>query len=247
MITKKTFVILFCFLFALTTGYTGTAIATDEKPATEPTGEAEWAAKAAKVVETQMAEDFDKQIPSTLLQKSQCVAVFPSVLKAGFIVGAKRGDGLISCRHKETGEWGAPAFFRITGVSWGLQIGAKSADVILLVMNQKGIDGILKSKVSLGGDIGVTAGPVGRDAAVGTDVLLKSSVISYARSKGIFAGLNLEGSTITYNDTANTKVYGKDADARKILFDVKAIPESVKVLHDTLKKHAPKPETKEQK
>lgn len=243
---KKTFVILLCFLFALTVGCAGTGkqATSDQKPATETIGEAEWAAKAAKVLETQMTQDFDKRIPNNLLQKSQCVAVFPSVLKAGFVVGAKRGDGLVSCRDKETGEWGAPAFFRITGVSWGLQIGAKSADVILLVMNQKGIDGLLKSKITLGGDIGVTAGPVGRDAAVGTDLLLKSPMISYARSKGVFAGLDLEGSTINFNSTANTKVYGKDVDARKILFDVKTMPDSVKVLHDTLIKYAPKPEKK---
>lgn len=238
MNTKNFSVVLLCFLFVLTVGCAGTG----KQATSETAGEAEWAAKAAQVLENQMTQDFDKRIPNRLLQKSECVAVFPSVLKAGFVIGAKRGDGLVSCRDKETGEWGATAFFRITGVSWGLQIGAKSADVILLVMNQKGIDALLKSKITLGGDIGVTAGPVGRDAAVGTDILLKSPMISYARSKGVFAGLDLEGSTINYNSTANAKMYGKDADARKILFDTKTTPNDMKVFHDTLTKYASKPE-----
>ena len=119
---KKTFVIFLCLLFAFTTAYAGTEkqLISDEKQVAETIGEAEWAAKASKVLETQMTQDFDKRIPKALLEKSKCVAVFPSVLKAGFVVGAKRGDGLVSCRNEETGKWGAPAFFRITGVSWGV-------------------------------------------------------------------------------------------------------------------------------
>jgi len=215
---------------------------TAEKPkAEEAIGEAAWATKAAKVLETQMAEIPDKRIPVALLKKAKCVAVFPSVLKAGFVVGAKRGEGLVSCRNVETGDWGVPAFFRVTGVSWGLQIGAEKAEVILLVLNQKGIDGLLKAKVKLGGDISVTAGPVGREAAVGTDILLKSAMVSYARSKGLFAGLTLEGSTISYLDKSNAKVYGKEIGAREVLLDTKTIPDSMKVFHDTLTKYAPKP------
>ena len=127
------------------------------------------------------------------------------MVKAAFVVGAKRGDGLVTCRNEDTGGWGAPAFFRIKGVSWGLQIGAQSADVILMIMNEEGVDGLLKAKVSLGGDMGVTAGPVGRNASVNIDLLLKSPMISYARSKGVFAGLNLEGSTIIFNKEATEK------------------------------------------
>ncbi len=210
----------------------------------EQSGEAKWAAKAANILETQMTQIPDKRIPESLLKKAKCVAVFPSVLKAGFVVGAKRGEGLISCRNQDTGKWGAPAFFRITGVSWGLQIGAQAADVIFLVMNQKGIDGLLKSKTTLGGEVGVTAGPVGRNASVSTDLLLKSPIISYARSKGVFAGLSLEGSTIKYLKKETTKVYGKEVDARGVLFNEKTTPETVKVFHDTLSKFAPKPEKK---
>ena len=143
-----------------------------------------WAAKATKVLETQKSSAPDKRIPEAITEHAQCVAVFPSVVKAAFVVGAKRGDGLVTCRDEDTGGWGAPAFFRMKGVSWGLQIGAQSADVILMIMNEEGVDGLLKAKVSLGGDVGVTAGPVGRNASVNIDLLLKSPMISYARSKG---------------------------------------------------------------
>jgi len=206
---------------------------------TSKTGAAKWAAKAAKVLEVQMSEMPDKRIPEAITGHAQCVAVFPSVLKAAFVVGAKRGDGLISCRDKETGTWGAPAFFSMKGVSWGLQIGAQSADVILMIINQEGVDGLLKAKVSLGADVGVTAGPVGRNASVSTDLLLKSPVISYARSAGVFAGLNLEGSTITFNKKENEKLYGAGLDPSAILFKTTAVPEELQSFHDALTVYAP--------
>lgn len=206
---------------------------------TMESGAAKWAAKAAMVLEVQMADMPDKRIPEAVTEHARCVAIFPSVLKAGFVIGAKRGDGLITCRDDQTGTWGAPAFFRMKGVSWGLQIGAQSADVIIMIMNQEGVDGLLKAKVSLGGDIGVSAGPVGRNVSVSTDLLLKSPMISYARSKGIFAGFDLEGSTITYNQKENEKQYGQGMDASTILFKTAAVPEDLQVFHAALTVYAP--------
>lgn len=206
---------------------------------TMESGAAEWAAKAAKVLEVQMADIPDKRIPEAITKRALCVAVFPSVVKAGFVVAAKRGDGLISCREKETGVWGAPAFFRVKGVSWGLQIGAQSADVILMIIKQEGVDGLLKAKISLGGDVGVTAGPVGRNASVGADLLLKSPIISYARSKGVFAGLTVEGSTIIFNKKENEKIYGAGLDASAILFETAAVPEELQSFHTALTVYAP--------
>lgn len=217
----------------------GQAVESAAAPAEEKSGAAVWAAKAAKVLETQMADSPDKRIPEAIAEHARCMAVFPSVLKAGFVVGAKRGDGLVTCRDEDTDGWGSPAFFRMKGVSWGLQIGAQSADVILMIMNQEGVDGLLKAKVSLGGDLGVTAGPVGRNASVSTDLLLKSPMISYARSKGVFAGLDLEGSTITFNEKENEKLYGQGMDASTILFKTEAIPEELQAFHAALTVYAP--------
>ncbi len=208
-------------------------------PAENVSGAATWAAKAAKVLETQMADMPDKRIPEAVTERARCIAVFPSVLKAGFIVGAKRGDGLITCRDDQTGSWGAPAFFRMKGVSFGFQAGAQSADVILMIMNQEGVDGLLKAKVSLGADIGVTAGPIGRNASVSTDLLLKSPIISYARSKGVFAGIDVEGSTITFNKEENGKLYGAGADASTIIFKTADVPEELQAFHTALTVYAP--------
>lgn len=207
--------------------------------AEEESGATVWAAKAAKVLEMQKASAPDKRIPEAITEQAQCVAVFPSVIKAAFVVGAKRGDGLVTCRDEDAGGWGAPAFFRMKGVSWGMQIGAQSADVILMIMNEEGVDGLLKAKVSLGGDVGVTAGPVGRNASVSMDLLLKSPMISYARSKGVFAGLNLEGSTIIFNKEANEKLYGAELDPSAILFETTAVPEELQSFQTALTEWAP--------
>src|SRR5215471_16714788 len=141
----------------------------------------------------------DQGVPQELLDRAHCVAVFPSVKKGGFIVGGQYGKGLISCRRAQ-GSWGSPAYFTIGGGSFGLQIGGQAVDLVLLVMNKSGVEGLLQDKFEIGAGAAVSAGPVGRNAHVSTDVLLKSQIISYSRSRGLFAGLELKGAVITQDN-----------------------------------------------
>jgi lipid-binding SYLF domain-containing protein len=158
-------------------------------------------------------------IPKDLLNKSYCLVIFPSVKKAAFIVGASYGRGLITCRkgHDFTGSWSAPAMFALEAGSVGFQIGGEATDFVLLIMNDAGANSVMSSKVKLGADAAIAAGPVGRDAAAATDVVLKAEILSYSRSKGIFGGVSLEGSTLRSDDGANKVLYGQDLSARQIV------------------------------
>ncbi|MCX8012185.1 MAG: lipid-binding SYLF domain-containing protein [Desulfobacterota bacterium] len=166
----------------------------------------------------------EKGIPTDLLRCCRAIAIFPNVLKGGFIFGATGGKGIICSHDPETGNWSPPAFFTIGGGSWGLQAGVQSIDLILVITSKRGLDGLLTSKVKLGGDIGIAAGPVGRRAEAGMDLLLKAEILSYSRSKGLFAGLSLEGATIFSNSDSNRAFYGKELTARDILIDKKVKP-----------------------
>jgi len=167
------------------------------------------AQKAAQVF-TEIMNVPDRAIPKKLLDKAEAVAVFPGVIKAGFIVGGRVGDGVISRRVK--GGWSAPAFFNLAGGSVGLQIGASKTDFVLLFMNKEALDGLLKDKFEIGGEGSAAAGPVGRSASASTDLLLKAGIISYSRSKGLFAGLEIKGVVISPDNDDNLAVYGKKAD-----------------------------------
>jgi lipid-binding SYLF domain-containing protein len=174
--------------FLLALGFTAVTQATAEAQATQQEGiqaakaagereaKAQLATRAAEVLD-EIMQAPDQGIPVELLNRAECVAVFPSTLKAGFLVGVEYGYGLVSCRQPGSDGWGAPAFFTLAGRSLGLQIGAKATDLILLVMNENGVNSLLKSKVSLGADLGVTAGPVGRDASASTDLLLGAGIL----------------------------------------------------------------------
>src|SRR5712692_9491938 len=142
--------------------------------------------------------DVPDDIPQDLLDKARCVLVFPSVLKAAFVVGGSYGRGVMVCRtHKDfTGPWGAPAMMALEGGSFGLQIGGEATDFVILVMNNRGVDSLLRSKVKLGADAAIAAGPKGRDAQADTDVTMRAEMLSYSRSRGVFAGVSLEGSTL---------------------------------------------------
>ena len=144
-------------------------------------------------------------IPKDLLNKSDCIIIYPSVKKAAFIVGGSYGRGLITCRKRTdySGSWSAPAMFALEAGSFGFQIGAQATDFVLLVMNESGARSVMSSKVKLGADAAVAAGPVGRDAAAATDIVMKAQILSYSRSQGLFAGLSLEGSTLRSDDGAN--------------------------------------------
>jgi lipid-binding SYLF domain-containing protein len=158
-------------------------------------------------------------IPQALLDKADCVVVYPSVLKAAFIFGGSYGRGAMTCRQGEDfrGPWGAPTMMALEGGSFGLQIGGQATDFVLLVMNESGARGILSGKVKLGGDASISAGPVGRDASAETDVTARSEILSYSRSRGLFAGVDLEGSTIRPDNAANQKIYARKLEARQIV------------------------------
>jgi lipid-binding SYLF domain-containing protein len=157
----------------------------------------------------------DKDIPEDLWERAACVIVVPSLKKAAFIVGGEYGKGLMSCRHD--GGWGAPVFMQVGKGSWGLQIGAQSIDLVLLVMNQGGMEKLLKNKVSLGAEASVAGGPVGRDARAATDAQLKAEILSYSRTQGLFAGVNLSGGVVKPDEDDNADLYGANASARQIV------------------------------
>ena len=190
--------------------------------------------------------DVPDNIPQDLLDKADCVVVFPSVLKAAFIVGGSYGRGAMSCRKGEDfrGAWGAPTMMALEGGSFGFQIGGQATDFVLLVMNESGARGILASKVKLGGDASVAAGPVGRDASAGTDATLRSEILSYSRARGLFAGVSLEGSTIRPDNGDNRRVYGRKIPARDIVLSgTVAAPPAAQQLISTLDAKTPKHRT----
>src|SRR5579864_3411944 len=182
-------------------------------------------------------------VPQDLLDKADCVVVFPSVLKAAFIVGASYGRGVMTCRTgpEFSGSWGAPSMMALEGGSFGLQIGGEATDFVLLVMNDRGASGILSSKVKLGADASVAAGPVGRTVSAETDASLRADILSYSRSRGAFVGLALEGSTIRPDKGANRKIYGKEVPAKKIVLSGQvAVPPGAQPMISTLDTRTPK-------
>src|SRR5437899_11386234 len=160
-------------------------------------------------------------IPQELLDKARCVVVMPSVLKAAFVVGGSYGRGTMVCRTGKdfSGPWGAPAMYALEGGSIGLQIGGEATDFVLLVMNDRGADRLLRTKVKLGADASIAAGPKGRSAAAATDAYMRAEILSYSRARGVFAGISLDGSTLRPDEDANRKLYGKSTSAAKIILE----------------------------
>ncbi|HEY9232861.1 MAG TPA: lipid-binding SYLF domain-containing protein [Blastocatellia bacterium] len=176
-----------------------------------PAGESAKAAEAFR----EIMDAPDKAIPHEVLDAAQCIAVFPGAKKGAFVVGVQKGDGVVSCR---TGNgWSAPVFLDMEGGSIGPQIGGQSTDYVLLFMNSKGADRLLQNKFEIGGEASVAAGPVGRDAAASTDWKLNAEILSYSRSKGLFAGAALKGVKISVDDSDMRKVYGSSATAQGLL------------------------------
>jgi len=192
--------------------------------------------KAAQVFNEIMATP-DKGIPQELLERAECVAVFPSVLKAGFIVGGRGGRGVASCRASHG--WSAPAFFNLGGGSFGLQIGAQSTDFVMLFMNKDGLNSLLSDKFTLGADASVAAGPVGRQAGAATDLKLNAQILSYSRSKGLFAGLELKGLVISPDKDDMRDVYGAGVTAKEVLKENKVTaPPSMQAFPTTLSRYS---------
>jgi lipid-binding SYLF domain-containing protein len=183
------------------------------------------------------------QIPQNLLDKAECVLVFPSVKKAAFVFGGSYGRGAMLCRGGAdyTGPWGTPAMYAVEAGNFGFQIGAQATDFVLLIMNSKGARSVLSSKVKLGADASAAAGPKGRNVTAATDVVMKAEILSYSRSRGLFAGVSLEGSTLRSDGGANENLYGKELSAEDIILKgaVKT-PAAARALVDLLNKKSPK-------
>jgi SH3 domain-containing YSC84-like protein 1 len=187
--------------------------------------------------------DVPDDIPQDLLDKAECVLVFPSVLKFAIGFGGSYGRGAMVCRSGDhfTGPWGAPSMAALEGGSFGLQLGGQATDFVLLIMNPRGAQAILENKVKLGGDMSAAAGPKGRTASADTDVTLRAEILSYSRARGLFAGISLEGSTLRPDNDANEKLYGKKLNAADIVRrGVVPIPPSGKKLVALLNKRSPK-------
>lgn len=190
--------------------------------------------------------DVPDAIPKDLLNKAECVIVIPSVLKFAIGIGGDIGRGAITCRTGEhfTGRWSAPALFALEGANIGFQLGGEATDYVLLVMNPRGANSILDSKVKLGADASAAAGPKGRTAAADTDVVMKAEVLSYSRARGLFAGVSLEGSTLRSDGSANRKLYGRSLTAKEIVREGKVgVPASGSEWVSMLNKTSPKNES----
>jgi lipid-binding SYLF domain-containing protein len=229
---KKTFWLLMAVVLA-----TLPVRAADEKD----TKETERLDNAGTVMEEIL--NIPDNIPQDLLDKAECVVVFPSVLKFAIGFGGSYGRGVMTCRSGEhfTGPWGAPTMMALEGGSFGLQLGGTATDFVLLIMNPRGAKAILSSKVKLGGEMAAAAGPKGRDAAANTDATLRAEILSYSRARGLFAGVSLEGSSLRPDNGANEKVYGKKLTGTQIVREgAVPVPTAGQKLISLLNKHSPK-------
>ena len=174
----------------------------------------------AGTILTELRQSPDKGIPEELWSKAQCVVVIPSMKKAAFVVGGEYGSGVMSCR---TNSWSAPVFMQLAKGSWGLQIGAEQVDLVLLVMNRRGVEKLLEDKVSLGADASVAAGPVGRSASAATDAQMGAEMLAYSRSQGVFAGIDLSGGVLRPDKDADARAYGTGVNAREVTTGAKHV------------------------
>lgn len=197
---------------------------------------ADEAAKATEALNEIMGIP-EKAVPKTVFDAAECVAVFPSTIKGGFIFGAQKGDGVVSCRTPQG--WSAPVYLDMSGGSVGAQIGAQSTDYVLLFMNRSGADHLLSNKFTLGGEASVAAGPVGREAGASTDWKLNAQILSYSRSKGLFAGAVLKGVSISTDGSDMRSVYGENVSAKEVLRDNKVTaPVAVRSFPDALGRYS---------
>lgn len=188
--------------------------------------------KAAATVLQEIMDAPDKAIPKGILDKAEGVAVFPGTLKGGFVIGAHRGRGIISVRDRTARRWSNPAFLTLTGGSIGAQIGGQSIDVVLVIMNRRGLENLLQNQFKIGASAGVAAGPIGRDAQAATDIQLRAEILSYSRSRGLFAGVTLEGSSVRQDRDWNEDFYGDPFRTRAIVLDGKGTPKSPEALRE---------------
>jgi len=187
---------------------------------------------------TDMMKTSDKGVPQDLLNKSQCVILVPGMKKAAFVIGGKFGRGFVLCRKASGSGWTAPASIRVEGGSFGFQLGASEQDVMLLVMNDSGMKRLLNNKFTIGGEATAAAGPVGRDVSAQTDAVMRAEMLSYSRSRGLFAGISLQGATLRPDDEANRELYGKDIENKTILTGGVSSPAAAAGLQSLLNKNS---------
>jgi lipid-binding SYLF domain-containing protein len=208
-----------------------------------------WAAEEPKTTERlddaaalfhEIMSTPDKSIPQDLLNKAHCIVLVPGLKKGGFVVAAKYGRGFAVCRNASRQGWGAPGAVRVEGGSVGLQIGVSSTDLVLLVMNERGMKRLLNTKFTLGGDATVAAGPVGRDATAQTDAFMTAEILSWSRSHGVFAGVSLDGSTLRNDIDVNAEMYGKPWENKQILTSALPTPPGAVKLIAELNKYSPR-------
>ena len=202
----------------------------------EPPNGAQKRVAASAEVLSEILHAKDRGIPEDLLRKAECVGIVPSLKRAGFIVGAKYGKGVVVCRTDRG--WSAPATIRIEGGSFGFQIGAGETDLVFIVMNHHGVEDLMKDKFTLGGDASAMAGPVGRSSEAQTDALMRAEILSYSRAQGIFAGVSLEGSTLRPDNDDNRELLGRDVTPREILSGRVARPAVARPLYGELNRYA---------
>ena len=208
-------------------GMTGVAWAGSNKEATNDRLD-----HAGRVLHEIMAAP-DKGIPEEVLEHAKCIAVVPHMLKGGFVFGAENGRGVTTCRTANG--WSAPAFFAITGGSWGLQIGIEGVDLVMIIQNEKGMKQLMSSKFQIGGDASAAAGPVGRHASANTDWKLDTEILTYSRAKGLFAGLTLSGASIRRDDDSTEAIYGHEISTRRILGGEIAVPTAAHAFLDAVR------------
>ena len=212
-------------------GFVGTGFAAEEGPGKR--------IREAGLVLDEIMNAGDKAIPRDLLEKAQCVGIIPNLKRAGFIVGAKYGKGVITCRSENGSGWSGPATVRIEGGSIGFQIGLGETDLIFIVKDRSGMASLEKDKMTFGGDASAMAGPVGRSTTAETDAMMHAEILSWSRSRGIFAGVSLEGATLRPDHADNERVYGHHVSQREILRGELPAPHVAAELYDTLNHWAP--------
>ncbi|MEZ5402098.1 MAG: lipid-binding SYLF domain-containing protein [Bryobacteraceae bacterium] len=193
---------------------------------------------AAEAVVREVMDTPDKAIPQNLLDKAECVVVVPGLKKGAFVIGAKYGRGFVTCRSKGGQGWSAPGAVRVEGGSFGFQIGGSEIDVVMLVMNQRGAERLLSSKFTVGADAMAAAGPVGRTAQAETDATMRAEILTWSRSRGLFAGISLQGATLRQDGDGNQELYGKEGNNKDIVLGGQAVPPAANKLISLLNKYS---------
>jgi lipid-binding SYLF domain-containing protein len=206
----------------------------------QPESEESQRVREAATVLAELASTPDRAIPQAVLERAEAIAIFPGVKKAGFVIGGQWGRGVIS-RRDAAGQWSAPAFLRLAGGSFGAQIGAQEVDLVLVVMNRRGVENLLRNEFKIGGEASATAGPVGREASASTDIQMRAEILSYSRSRGLFAGATINGASVAEDKDANARFYGQTLTSQEVVGGkAGSVPAAATALANALSQNVPK-------